>query len=71
MPGFRKLEEEDVIKSLVLVCLQLCNQNDNLFCLFIATVLYDTNFQILDFYLRGKGDSGQERVKRKFCDLWR
>ena len=36
-----------------------------------ATVLFDVNFQILQFYLRGKDDIGQARMKSKFADLWR
>ena len=40
-------------------------------CSFSATVLYDTNFQILDFYLRGRDESSQERMKAKFADVWR
>lgn len=36
-----------------------------------ATVLYDTNYQILKFYLRGRQATVQERTKSKFSYLWR
>ena len=39
--------------------------------LLIATVLYDRNFQILEFYMKGRDEAGQERMKIKFADMWR
>ena len=36
-----------------------------------ATVIYDTNFQILQFFMDGKDDCSQQRTKDKFAQLWK
>ena len=41
------------------------------YSLYAATILFDVNFQILQFYLRGKDDLGRDRVKSKFADRWK
>ena len=36
-----------------------------------ATVLYEFNLQILEFYMKGKDEIGRERMKSKFSDVWK
>lgn len=44
-----------------------------MFCLLLptATILYDMNFQILDFYLKGYDDISRVDAMERFCDVWR